>query len=88
MCKGFGFTQHGNPEQDSLLSREGASEEAVLLLCASVFLSVDWGYLRTVGQDTCLCPLNCAPSSEQMFATYPSCSPRGGHVRPTQPSGF
>ena len=46
------------------------------------------GYLRTVGQDTCMCPLNCAASSEHMFATYPSYSPRGGHVSPTQPSGF
>ena len=84
MCKGFGFTQHGNPEQDPPLSRE----EAVPLFCASVFLSVKWGYLRTVGQRTCICPLNCAASSEQMFATYPSCSPRGGHISPTQPSGF
>lgn len=84
MCKGFDFIQHGNPEQDPLLSRE----EAGLLFCASVFLSVEWGYLRTVGQGTCICPLNCAASSEQMFATYPSCSPRGGHVSPTQPSGF
>lgn len=37
-CVRVSASQHGNPEQDSLLSREGASEEAVLLLCGLSFL--------------------------------------------------
>lgn len=75
MYKGFGFTWDWNPEQDPPFSREVALEKAVPLFCASVFSSVEWGYLRTIGQG--MCPLNCAAPLEQRFATYPTCPPQG-----------
>lgn len=45
-CKGFGFTQHGNPEQDPLLSREGGFRGGCAAIVCFSFLICWLGLLK------------------------------------------